>query len=106
MNSWFPYNDGITIGAKGPEGDVILMDEAHPIGARLTIKEGVQYVSVSCNIYNWMNQTRFFGTVGEAKREFPIMEDALLEIIDLLAAREINKIKVWEAISNFVRRFP
>lgn len=106
MNSWFAYNEGITIGAKGPEGDVILMDEAHPIGARVTIKEGAQYVSVSCNIYNWINHTRFFSTVTEAKREFEIMKDALLQIIDLLAAKEINKIKVWEEISNFVRRFP
>jgi len=106
MNNWLPYKDGITIGAKGPEGDVILMDQAHPIGARMTIKAGAEYVSVSCNIHNWIDHTRFFGTAFEAKRELANMEDALSEVIGLLAAKEVDKIKVWEAISNFVRRFP
>jgi len=106
MNNWFPYNNGITIGGKGPEGDVIVMDEAHPIGARITIKQGEKYVSVACNIYNWINHTRFFGTMTEAKNEFANMEAALMDIIDLLSVKEIDKIKVWEAISNFVRRYP
>lgn len=106
MSNWLPYNNGITIGAKGPEGDIILMDDAHPIGARITIKQGAQYFSVSCNIYNWINHARFFNTEDDAKREFLVMEEALLEIINLLSVREIYNIKVWEAISNFVRRFP
>lgn len=106
MSSWLPYNDGATIGTEGPQGDVILMDDVHVDGARMTIKRGVKYVSVSCNINNWINHTRFFDKLRDAKREAAVMKISILEVTDLLKTPEINQIKIWEAISNFVRRFP
>jgi len=106
MSSWSPYQDGVTVGTKGQQGDVILMDEAYPGGTRITLKRGTQYVSVSCSINNWINHTRFFKTVREAKREFVLMKNGLVEVTSLLATESGNQIKIWEAISNFVRRFP
>jgi hypothetical protein len=106
MSSWLQYQEGITIGTKGPQGDVILMDEVHPDGARMTVKRGDKYISVSCHINNWINHTRFFDKVGDATREFAVMKISILEVTDLLKTPAINQIKVWEAISNFVTRFP
>ena len=106
MSSWIPYHDGITVGTKGPQGDVILLDEVHPDGARMTIKRGTKYISVSCNINNWINHTRFFDKVRDAKREFTVMKISILEVTELLKTPDVNQIKIWEAISNFVRRFP
>jgi hypothetical protein len=106
MSSWVPYNEGITIGTKGLQGDVILMDEAYPGGARVTLKRGAKYVSVSCSINNWINHTRFFKSAREAKRELGAMKDSLVEVINLLTVENADQIKIWEAISNFVRRFP
>ena len=106
MNDWQPYNNGTTVGTKGPQGDVILMDETHPDGARMTIKRGIKYVSVSCNINNWINHTRFFDKLPDAKREYILMKASILEVTELLKIPETNQIKIWESISNFVRRFP
>lgn len=106
MNNWILYQQGVTIGMKTPMGDEILMDEVHADGARLTIKRSDKYLSVSCSINKWIEHTRFFNTVHDAKREYRAMKPALVEITDLLKTPNINQLKVWEAISNFVRRFP
>jgi hypothetical protein len=106
MNNWILYNEGVTIGTKTSLGDEILMDEIHSDGARLTIKRNDKYISVSCIINKWIEHTRFFNTIHDAKREYRTMKPALVEITDLLKTPDINQLKVWEAISNFVRRFP
>lgn len=106
MSNWLLYQSGMTIGTKTPLGDEILMDEVHTDGARLTIKRNSKYISVSCNINKWINHTRFFNTVRDAKREYIAMKPVLVDITDLLKTPQINELKVWEAISNFVTRFP
>lgn len=106
MSNWLLYKEGVTIGTQTPLGDEILMDEVHTDGARLTIKRNSKYVSVSCSINKWIEHTRFFNTVHDAKREYRTMKPVLVEITDLLKTPDINQLKVWEAISNFVRRFP
>jgi len=106
MSNWQLYKEGTTIGTNTPLGDVILMDEVHSDGARLTIKRSSKYVSVSCSINKWIEHTRFFNTVRDAKREYIAMKPVLVEITDLLQTADVNQLKVWEAISNFVRRFP
>ena len=106
MSSWFAYDDGRSIGKVSSEGGVILLDEEHPAGARITLKRGSGYVSVSCNIYGKMDHTRFFGTVSEAQREFRNMKSSLDEVMKIIEATGSRDIKVWEAISEFVRRCP
>ena len=106
MSSWFAYDDGRSIGKVSSEGGVILLDEEHPAGARITLKRGSGSVSVSCNIYGKMDHTRFFGTVSEAQREFRNMKSSLDEVMKIIEATGSRDIKVWEAISEFVRRFP
>ena len=74
MSNWFAYDDGRSIGSVGAEGGEILRDEEHEAGARVTLKRGSSYVSVSCNVYGWMDHTRFFGSVTEAQREYMLMK--------------------------------
>jgi hypothetical protein len=106
MSNWLLYKNGVTIGTKTSLGDEILMDEVHSDGARLMIKRSSSYVSVSCSINKWIEHTRFFNTVHDAKREYRAMKPVLVEITDLIKTPNLNQLKVWEAISNFVRRFP
>lgn len=106
MNNWVDYDNGRSIGTSGAEGGVILRDEEHKNGARITLKHGSNYISVSCNIYGRMDHTRFFGTLNEAQREYLSMRTALAEMIEKTLTPEAKDIKVWEAISQFVRRFP
>jgi hypothetical protein len=106
MSSWLAYDDGRTIGRVNSEGGVILNDEEYLNAARITLKRGEKIVSVSCNIYGWINHTRFFGGVPEAERDFNVMKRELGKIMEIITAEGVNSLKGWEAISEFVRRFP
>jgi hypothetical protein len=106
MTSWQPYNRGRSIGIKGSEGSEIIRDEEHPLGARMTIKKGKDYVSVSCNIAGKIDHTRFFKGMKAAELEYQIMQQELVNVMTAVAAANAADIKVWEAISGFVTRFP
>jgi hypothetical protein len=106
MSDWFAFDDGRNIGTVSSEGGVILRDDQHLQGARITLKRGASYVSVSCSIYGWMDHTRFFSSVPEAEREFNSMKSALEKFLTVFASSTLNELMAWEAISNFVARFP
>jgi hypothetical protein len=106
MSSWLAYDDGRTIGRVNSEGGVILNDEEYLNAARITLKRGEKIVSVSCNIYGWINHTRFFAGVPEAERDFKVMKSELGRMMDIIMNVDADDIKGWEAISEFVRRFP
>jgi hypothetical protein len=106
MNRWFAYNNGSTIGAAGAEGEVTLRDEEHELGARLTLKRGEALVTVSCSIYGWMDHTRFFATLAEAQREYLLMKPPLANMVENILSTGGGELKMWEAIADFVRRFP
>lgn len=106
MNNWFAFDDGRSIGKISAEGGVILRDDEHPGGARITLKRGSGYISVSCNLYGWMDHTRFFGTVSDAQREYVEMKTALVSVLEVIGTKNLKEIKVWEALSEFVKRFP
>ncbi|MBV6391035.1 MAG: hypothetical protein KPEEDBHJ_00239 [Anaerolineales bacterium] len=106
MNRWTIFNEGRTIGRTGAEGGLILSDEEVPEGARITLKRGSNFVSVSLNIYGWMDHTRFFASDADAMREYRAMKPAALVVLNVINTDGVNDIKIWEAISEFVRRFP
>jgi hypothetical protein len=106
MSSWSAYDNGRSIGKLSAEGGLIMRDEEHSGGARITFKRGSGYISVSCNLYGWVDHTRFFGTASDAQREYVAMKAAITQVLDVVTAEGVKDIKIWEAISEFVRRFP
>ena len=106
MSNWFAYDDGRSIGKVSAEGGTIFWDEEHKLGARITLKRGKDYVSISCHIYGRTDHTRFFGAVSDAEREYAAMRTALGNVMNVINLAGGKDIKVWEAISEFVRRFP
>lgn len=106
MSSWKPFNQGRSIGKKGAEGGEIVRDEEHPLGARMTIKRGDDYISVSCNIAGKIEHTRFFKEMKAAEHEYKTMQKELMRVLDAVFSANAADIKVWEAISGFVARFP
>lgn len=106
MSNWFAYDNGGTIGSAGAEGGVILRDEEHEQGARLTMKRGESFFAVSCSIRGWMDHTRFFATEMEAQREYLLMKPPLANMLENILSGGKGDLKMWEAIADFVRRFP
>ncbi len=106
MSSWSIYNKGKTIGTTTAEGGLILSDEFNDDGARITLKRGNSYVSVSLHIKGWMDHSRFFSTDSDAQREYRAMRSAVITVLTVINTEGVSEIKIWEAISDFVRRFP
>jgi hypothetical protein len=106
MSRWFAYNGGRSVGSVSAEGGVILRDEEHDSGARVTLKRESRFISVSCNVYGWMDHTRFFSSVTEAQREYGLMKSFLGNMVENILTADKNNLKMWEAIAEFVRRFP
>lgn len=105
MSNWLAHDERRSIGRISSEGGVTLLDYEHQNGARITLKRSDKYISVSCNIYKWIDHTRCFGTVADAECEYKSMKAMLEDVINMIAL-DLRDIKVWEAISEFVRRFP
>jgi hypothetical protein len=110
--SWRPFDGGATIGQCGSEGGVILHDEEHELGARISLErdcaQGVPF-AVTCGIYGWFFHTRFLGS--EAEAEFAAMREGLTAILDRIPLvrdpdADIRAVEVSEAIQAFVDRFP
>ena len=60
--AWHPFEDGASIGQAGSEGGVIVRDDEHPWGARITLERdgGFAPFALTCGIYGWMVHTRWF----------------------------------------------
>jgi hypothetical protein len=106
MTRWHKYNEGKSINMGMAEDDVILRDDEHQLGARITLKRAKDFLSISGHVYGWVDHTRFFTTISEAEREYVAMKKALGTVMNVIEETDSKEIKVWEAISEFIRRFP
>jgi hypothetical protein len=111
--SWYAFDSGKSVGQRGSENGLIIRDEEHGDGARITLERDGQIApfSITCGIYGWMVHTRFFGTESQAQSEFENMKSGLSKIVDaipLAADPELGSKAdaVVDSISEFVRRFP
>ena len=110
---WTPVDDGASIGRRGSEDGVILRDEQHIDGARITLERDgkIAPFSITSGIYGWMVHTSFFGTRSAAETAFEDMKDELAGILDSIPLANDpeadNKLApVSEAISKFVDKHP
>jgi hypothetical protein len=111
MSDWYLFDEGRSIGLKGSEDGIILRDEEHSYGARITLERvGYRSFSITCGIYGWMVHTRFFADELAAQNSFEEMKNGLAKILDIIPtvdeadADKINK--VTDDISDFIERFP
>lgn len=105
MSNWLAYDGGKSVGKVSVDGAVILRDDEHELGARITLKRSNSFVSVACHIYGRTDHTRFFNGVSDAAREYAVMKTALDHVMNIIESTGGKDIKAWEAISEFVRRF-
>ncbi len=108
---WHPFEDGATVGQTGSEQGVILRDEEHSLGARVTLERAAQTApfAITCGIYGWMLHTRFFASEGEAHAQYEQMKDALSALLE--AAEQTAEIGggrkvLMDGIDEFIGDFP
>lgn len=99
---WSVFNDGITFGQAGPEGGVVLRDEEHLLGARITLEQdgAVAPFTITCGVYGLLMHTRFFGSQAGGEREYDAMKPGLVKI------READGRDFNAEASAFVVQFP
>jgi hypothetical protein len=109
---WQLFEDGATIGQKGSEDGIILRDEEHDAGARITLERGCAHgvpYAVTCGIYGWFFHTRLLGSEEEA--DYPAMREGLANILDIIPRvgdpeAKAKLVAVGEAVQVFVSQFP
>jgi hypothetical protein len=106
--TWKSFDSGSSIGSRGSENGLIVRDEEHEDGARITLEQGgdIAPFSITCGIYGSMVHTRFFASESEARAEFDLMKSGLAEILSLASAADAAQAQVTERIERFIERFP
>ena len=112
-DAWYAFDGGHTIGAPGSERGVILADEEHDDGARITLERdgGIAPFAITCGIYGWMMHTRSFSDAAQARRDYDAMKQALGAIASAIPMTsdpdvEARTDATLAAIGEFVERFP
>ena len=97
---WEPHDSGKTIGQTGSEDGVIIADEEHSDGARITLEVDGHFApySITCGIYGTMVHTAFAADRTEAT----VMFDAMKAELERVLAGGIDWY-VW--VDQFVKQF-
>ncbi|MGD0641342.1 MAG: hypothetical protein ABSC22_11400 [Roseiarcus sp.] len=84
--AWRAFDDGRTIGQLGSEVGVIMRDDEHDDGARITLERNGRHApfAITCGVYGWMLHTRFLSHEAAAQRAFDEMRAALGRIVDAI----------------------
>lgn len=100
--SWHPVDDGATLGQMGPEGGIIIRDEEHTEGARITLERrgSIAPFSITCGVYGVMFHTRFFADEAEGQGAYALMKPGLASVAEGDAS------DASAGASAFVTRFP
>jgi hypothetical protein len=119
---WKPFRDGTTLGEMGSEAGVILRDEEHVEGARITLerpeprkpfRQPIVRYAITCGVYDWMVHTRFFAEEADAVEAYEAMKPELAKIAEALPEIEDDDPDVGEKVErashkfqDFTQRFP
>ncbi|MGA2205850.1 MAG: hypothetical protein ABSG10_03875 [Terracidiphilus sp.] len=108
---WRSFEEGATLGQPGSEQGIILRDEEHVLGARITLERAASVApfAITCGIYGWMLHTRFFATEGKASAQYELMKDALsafLETAEHTAAIDGGRKVLMDGIDEFIGNYP
>ena len=97
---------------RGTEGGVIVLDDVHDLGARITLEtfDGGGG-AITCGIYEWMMHTRFFDAEASAREAFAAMKidmAAILQRIPLKTDPDLDdKMRAsCDEMSAFVDKYP
>jgi hypothetical protein len=112
-DEWRPAEEGRTLGLTGSEGGVIVRDEVHPAGLRMTLEEDARrsFHVLTCGVERWLVHPRYFGSRDEALAAWAEMRPALEELARQLPAtgpRSALDPETREAgakLARFVARF-
>jgi hypothetical protein len=101
--SWNSFDNGGTIGAKGSEEGVILRDEEHDRGSRITLERDADVApfAITCGIYGSMFHTTFASDAAEANSKY----DEMKVWLDGMLADDVREDDYLKRLKEFVDKF-
>lgn len=83
--TWHAFDSWATLGQQGSEQGIIVRDEAHRRGARITLERdgSAAPFSITCGIYGLFVHTAFAAEEPEALQKYAAMKERLEQIIAL-----------------------
>jgi hypothetical protein len=100
---WVEYNGGATIGTTGSEDGVIIADEEHTEGGRITLERDGRTApfSVTCGVYGMTAHTTFHGALDEAAAQYEAMRAEIGRLLD-----NWDDIDEYQWLDELLNRFP
>ena len=109
---WYVFDGGQSIGSRGSEAGVIILDEENDAGARVTLEHPGRTApfAITCGIYGWMVHTHFLETEIEARAAFQDIKAELGRILELIPQNDDPDLDaksktVIDQLSNLVDRY-
>lgn len=103
--TWRPYDGPNPLGQLGTEGGVVVRDEQHPAGARITLEDctatgRAATYAITCGGPSGLVHTAYFGSREDADAAYVAIQR------DLVSLTEIDDDNaLYAAISDFVARY-
>ncbi len=81
---WHTFDQGRSLGTRGTEDGIIVLDEEHERGARITLEQGGRNApwSLTCGICGCFMHVAFASSEDEANRKYSDMKRDLVEIME------------------------
>ena len=100
--SWLPFEAGRTIGTLGSESGIILLDEEHLNGARLTLEKSSVNApyAITIGIYGLLFHTIFFSDLEKSEVRFNLLKQNIEPILTHLSVEEIDRKDGWRSQLN------
>lgn len=110
-SSWRPFENGTTLGLSGSEEGVVVRDEEHVLGARITLERAASVApfAITCGIYGWMIHTCFLSSESEAESQYDLMKNslsALLQAAEQTTAIDGGRKVLMDGVEKFVGEYP
>lgn len=99
---WYAFKNGGSIGSLGSESGVIVLDEEHADGARISLERGGRTSpwSITCGIYGEFLHTAFASSEEEGRAKYLAMQVELVAIL-----QEESKDLRYDKMQLFSERF-
>jgi hypothetical protein len=101
--NWSQFDHGATIGQRGSEDGIILRDEEHSRGARITLERDTAHApfAITCGVYGSMVHTAFAGGEIEANGKY----DEMKVWLEQMLADGLSEDEYLKRLSEFVDKF-
>ena len=93
---WVPFDDGKTIGTRHASG-VIVADERHTDGARVTIEDWGNHCEVVWGVFGWAFGTAFFAKGAATDAGYESIKVRVAEILDLIPMKDDSEVETKSA---------